>query len=988
MSAPLTRYAMPSAPYSTEPMMASGPAVYTVASGAGFLDALAAEILRRHGSDAFGLSDCLILLPNRRAQGALMQAFLRAGGGSAALLPRIRALGDVDSAELDLGGPAALDLPPRLDEPQRLLALATLIDRWAQRTGQDLAPASRLDLARSLSDLIDSIATEGLNAEDLDRLVPDDLARHWQISLTLLSILMAEWPAFLQQIGRLDPAAHRDRLIRAQAAAWVERPPLTPVYVAGSTGTIPATADLMARVLSLPQGAVVLPGLDREMDAAAWAGLDETHPQHAMKQLLDRLGLDRATVRDWPLEPACAARADAVADRLALLRLGLSPPDQVHRWADRQPPAPRALDRVDLADQRREAGYIALRMREALETPGRTAALVTPDRGLARRVRSELSRWGLDVDDSAGEPLGQTRPGRFVRLMLAAAQDGFRPVALLSLLKHPLCAPAGDREGVRRLARTLERRALRGVRPAAGLDALAKTANTALKGSDVEALSALIDQLGPLEALVGGAGRDLAALLDGHRAAAEALAGEPEALWAGEAGEALALMFADWQAAALAQPVSLAGRDYPALFDTLMAGQTVRPHHGGHARLSIWGPIEARLQQADLMILGGLNDGVWPPFPETDPWMSRDMRARFGLPPVTRRTGQSAHDFVEAAAAPEAVLTRARKVDRAPAVASRWLTRLAALGLEPTPEPRLAWLTRLERPAAADPGQPPEPRPPIAARPKRLSVTQVERWMRDPYGLYAAKILRLPVLDPLEADPAGGERGEIIHQALETFYRGLNGHWPEDALDRLLVAGREAFEPWLDRPAIATFWWPRFERIAEAVVAEEGRRRALGHRPLLLEADAELNVGGFILTARADRLDRLADGRLEILDYKTGQVPDRRRVAAGYAPQLPLEGLMAERGAFTGRPETVGGLAFWKLTGGAKGLEIHPVKDQDARIAQAEDGLRQLIARFNDPQTPYLSQPQPDFAAFGDYDHLARLAEWQDRLDGEEAAWD
>ncbi|MGF1605501.1 MAG: double-strand break repair protein AddB [Rhodothalassiaceae bacterium] len=966
------------------------PGWYTMPTGAGFVDALAETLLSRAAADPLALADTLILLPNRRAAKALQDSFLRLSEGRPLALPRLRPIGDIDEPALELTLADALDVPEAMSEQRRLMLLARLIQAWAERTGRKLGAGQDLRLARSLAELIDAMQTEGLDPQDLSQLVAEDHAAHWQLSLDFLQIAIVEWPTLLASLDRIDPAARRDRLLRAQAQAWAQRPPQTPVIAAGSTGTIPATADLLIAVGRLPNGAVLLPGLDQDMDEVGWQALDVGHSQYALRQLLDRAKLDRQAVQPWPLGPRAAARTAAVQERVRVVRRALDPPALVDRWAAEPAPAA-APRRIDLPTARHEAAFIALVLAEALQIPGRTVALVTPDRALARQVRAELSRWGIQADDSAGEPLDQSEPGRFLRLILDAARDGFGPVALLSLLKHPLCALNGDRAQTRGLARDLEMRVLRGVRPSAGLDGLARIA-TDLAAPTRAKLADLITVLRGIARSFKAPRLLLDQALRAHLQAAEALSRTeqcPDPLWRNEAGEALGEHLAQWIEAAEADQTMVVGADYPAMFDAMLEGAVVRPAWGGHPRLAIWGPIEARLQHADRLVLGGLNDGIWPPDPGHNPWLSRPMRQAFGLPPLERRIGQSAHDFAEATAAPEVILTRAERVDHAPTVPSRWLTRLAALGAGATADARLAWLAALERPDSIRPTVPPRPCPPASARPRQLSVTQIERLMRDPYGLYAQKILQLTPLDPLEADPAGAEKGQIIHKALEHWASDLGGTWPDTASERLIAAGEKAFAALIERPAVQTFWWPRFLAMAHAVVAEETLRRAAGHVPIQIEAMAVYPVAeGFTLTARADRIDRLACGGLDIIDYKTGQVPSVQRQKAGYAPQLPLEGWLAESGAFTGgQRASVACLSYWKLSGGKEPLNIKPMDSPQERIAQAHDHLLTLIRLFAQPETPYRSQPQPDHAAYGDYDHLARLAEWRDSVETD-IPWD
>ncbi|MDP6951932.1 MAG: double-strand break repair protein AddB, partial [Alphaproteobacteria bacterium] len=520
---------------------------------------------------------------------------------------------------------------------------------------------------------------------------------------------------------------------------------------------MPATADLLAVVAGLPQGRVVLPGLDSGLDDDSWAALGETHPQFGMAQLLERLDVARADVLPW------GGKGDAA--RLALAREVMRPEATAHAWADLRhldaAAASDGLSRIECDDSRAEAGVIALLMRETLETPGRTAALVTPDRDLARRVRAELGRWDIAVDDSAGRPLAETMPGTFLRLSLDALQEDLAPVPLLSLLKHPLAAGAEKRVAFRARSRELERACLRGPRPGPGFAGLRralgkhKGLRTWLKPLE-EAASPLLRRLKRKKPVA------LADLVREHLAFAEWLASDDlgdgaNALWQGEAGHAAATLFEQLLAAAEGlQPIAAA--EYPALIEALLARAVVRPRSGVHPRLAIWGPLEARLQHADRIILGGLVEASWPGEVAADPWLSRPMRKAFGLPLPERAVGLAAHDFAQLFCAPEAVLTRAQKAEGTPTVPSRWLVRLdtvldGAGGADIIRDPLwMQWHTALDMPDEPPrPLAPPEPCPPVAARPRKLSVTRIERWMRDPYDIYARHILGLSPLDPIDA---------------------------------------------------------------------------------------------------------------------------------------------------------------------------------------------------------------------------------------------
>lgn len=992
------------------------PRVFTIPAGLPFVDVLAAGIFERVDGDPAALVRVTVLVPTRRARRSLAEAFLRQGDGRAMMLPRTVALGDLDEDEILFaggfeanGGPeGALGVEPALSGLKRQLLLTRLVIAGPGGHSPDQAAHLGLELAR----LVDQVHTERLTFDGLQGLVPDAFAEHWRQTLEFLHVLTEQWPAVLAAEGALDAAERRNRLFDAQTRAWTKNPPADPVIAAGSTGSIPATADLLAVIAGLPQGAVVLPGLDLETAPEAWAALEAPHPQYGhpqfgMAQLLTRLGVERGDVKPWdapgaPSGPSAPAR---------LINAALTPAgfDAPSLKAKDIKAAVAGITRIDSPGPREEAAVIALVMRRALEDKEKTAALVTPDRGLARRVAAELARWGIEVDDSAGLPLAQTPPGAFLRLTARMAADGLAPVALLAALKHPLAAGGMKAGAFRDRVRTLEVELLRGPRPAPGFKGLrlALKNKKKLPKKIQTDLKALLDSLeaviAPLAGLMAGKPVPFPDLLRAHVTMAEDLAAGDqtqgsERLWAGDAGEAAAGFVNDLLNAGDVLD-SVTGADYPALLETLMAGISVRPRYSRHPRLHIWGLLEARMQQADVMILGGLNEATWPPEVKPSPWMSRPMLKDFGLPAPERRSGQTAHDFAQAFAAPRVVLTRATRVDGTPQVASPWLLRLDNLlerlgvktglkkGFEPpfaAAEPWLAWAEALDRPAESRQITEPKPTPPVKNRPRKLSVTRIETWVRDPYAIYAREILRLRPLDPLDAEPGPMERGIIVHEALDRFQKAHPGDLPDDAERRLLEIGRGVFDENLAHPGVEAFWWPRFERLAAWYVDYGRRRRQAGFSTQATEVLGRLTIKGaagpFQLTARADRIDFHADIGLAIIDYKTGAAPSKRQVESGFSPQLPLEAAIAAQGGFDGVDTgPVAQLVYLELPGGRepgreKILDLDVTEAADGAVA----GLTKWVREFDDPKTPYLSSPRVMFLEhYGDYDHLARVKEWR-----------
>ena len=980
--------------------------LFTIAPDRPFLATLAGGLLGMAGDDPLYLPRITVLLPTRRAVRALRDAFLRTAPrgvepGTPRLLPRMQPVGDLDSDELSLAEGSAgetLAVPPAIPKLRRRLLLTQLVLKWSERRGHDpLLPGQAAALAASLVRFLDTVATEGASFDRLDGLVPRDLAEHWQIVGKFLEILPLHWPAILAAEGALDPAERRNRVLAHQAALWRREPPGDPVVAAGLVGGIPALTELVSVVAGLDRGAVILPGLDRRCDAAEWAAIaeDEAHPQHLIATLLKALETGPADIRDWPAEDAARMPPDAGSHirRLQLLGEALRPAGTTDAWRLLPPCPADALDglsRFDCPNAQHEALTIALLLRRKLETPGATAALVTPDRELARRVAAELRRWGIEIDDSAGLPMARTPPGIFLRLVLELAGSRLAPIPLLAALKHPLAAGGLSPAVFRDLTRALER-AILGPRPAPGFDGL----KAALGAADIK-LRRFADRLeaclGALPDLLGADAVPLARLAAVHIEAAERLAASDSEtgsgrLWREAAGETAARFCHELIDAARDSP-PVAGRHYPALFEALAADAVVRPAFGRHPRLAIWGLLEARLQQADLLVLGGLNEGSWPGAAGHDPWMSRQMRRDFAIAVPERAIGIAAHDFAQAFAAPEVALTRAARREGVPAVPSRWLLRLdtvlRAVGLDNAlrPDATLSGATEaLDEPARYRPLPPAEPRPPLAARPRRLSVTQIETWLRDPYAIYARHILRLDKIDELDADPGRAELGTIIHQALDEFVRRFPRALPDDAEAELLRIGRESFGPFLSRPGVGAFWWPRFERIARWLVAEEA-----ACRPAIIESLSErrgsltlhASGGPFEVTAKADRIDRLAAGGFRLGDYKTGALPSKKEMCAGFAPQLPLEGAILRDGGFGDVSGSPAALEYWRLGGGDPAGERTQLGDGDPTglIDGALSRLRALIELFDDPATPYLAVPAPLWQPrFSDYRHLERCDE-------------
>ena len=1035
--------------------------VFSVPVSVPFLRAVIAALVDGRLIDGFAaradparLAQVTLYLPTRRAGRMAREMFLDELQTDAAVLPRIVALGDIDEDELafteqseSYGGAAPLEIAPKLGELDRRLTLAKLVGAWARSpVSAPLVvggPASTLALAGDLARLIDDMVTRGVDWNALDGLVPDQLDQYWQHSLDFLKIARQGWPAHLAEIGKIEPAARRDLLIEAEATRLSAHHD-GPVIAAGSTGSMPATAKFLHAIAALPQGAVVLPGLDTDLDDASWQSVGgsrdaegkfttppaSNHPQFAMHALLDRFGIKRTDVEILG-RPAPQGR-DLLASE------AMRPSNATAQW-HRRLAEPAVASRIsggmtdlaviEAANPEMEALAIAVAMREARHL-GKSAALVTPDRALARRVMAALGRWNLAFDDSGGDGLMDTPAGILARLAAEAVARQLEPPTLLALLKHPLCRLGGAPGAFATAIETLELALLRGTRPqpgSAGLAAdfarfrlelgkLRRGEASALHGSeprtrlhdtrldDAQALIAsLTAALAPLEALGRAKPHDLSELARCHRDALIELSRDRHGMavaFEGPQGSALMEAFDDLLGGESPSGLAVELGDYPEVFQTAFRDRMVRRPETADTQLKIYGPLEARLTQSDRVILGGLVEGVWPPAPRIDPWLSRPMRHELGLDLPERRIGLSAHDFAQLLGTGDVILSHAAKVGGAPAVASRFLHRLEAVAGEErwktakqAGEKYVRFAEQIDQPDKVEPMPQPAPKPPRASRPLKLSVTAIEDWLRDPYTIYAKHILRLVPLDPVDMPLSAADRGSAIHDALGEFTQSFSTALPDDPARALRDVGEKYFAPLMERPEARALWWPRFLRIAGWFADwEAGRRRSVASIEAEIRGEIPIRLDHertFILSARADRIERRHDRSFAILDYKTGQPPTGKQVRMGLSPQLTLEAAILREGGFEGIPagSSVCELGYVRLSGNnppgeQKPLELRINKGDkaqlpDAAAEEARTKLEALIRAFEDEAQAYTSLNLSMWAnRYGSYDDLARIKEW------------
>lgn len=1017
------------------------PNVCTIPPGAPFLATfiesfLAGDIVAGVSRDSspLALARARIYVPTQRAGRALAAEFARALGVGATFLPRILPLGGLEESENAalFSAETTVDFygPPTIDELERRLLLAKLVLAWSKSIGHAIvtmgpdgqpeydrsepflvaaSPAGAYALAAELGDLIDEFHIEHVDRQAIGRIVDNSFDPYWSITTRFLEIALGQWPEALKDLGMVDPAQRRQWLVEAQIAALDAA--IDPVIALGSTGAQPTTARLLAAIASYDKGAVVLPGLDKEMSEAEWTHVGDheqepaySHPQTILKRLLSTMKLSREDVRE------IGVLSQEGAARRKLISAVMAPAAATANWRrfreEHELLIASALEDVtvlEAPDERIESLALALFMREALETPGRTAALVTPDRAIARRVATELRRFDIDIDDSGGVALASTRAGALARLVLVVAAEGLTAVNISSLLSHPLTSLGVGRDPIAALSPLIEIGVLR--RPGAGgggwresvvkARAAAKMTHAYPAAREINeaqwleietCLAALEDIFAPIEKLRDV--KNLDSWATAHRAAIEAICAGGVTDEESGAVEVFDLLDRLTRADA---PEDFDARGYAALFDRIAHETILRGPRRAHPRLKILGPLEARLIEADVMLLAGLDEGVWPPQTASGAFLNRSMRQQLGLTPPERRIGQSAHDFVMALGAPQVVLSRALKREGSPTVASRFMIRLEALAAQAyvtckTRGTHMASIAAaLDRAPETKPLVRPAPAPPLDLRPQRLSVTRIEQLRRDPYGIYAEYILGLVPLPQLGAPLGAREQGTAIHKVIEAFVRRYpSGPLPETARDEIAALAREGLTEFFDEPEFETFVWPRVLSGLDHVIQFESARRGVATK-IFVEAHGSWRFSltdnsDFTLTAVADRIEIDGEGQAYVIDYKTGDPPSVKQISVGWKPQLTLEAAMIEAGAFGDiGAQPVASAAYVSLKDGGKTHWLNKIEKQEFAdvVVTHRDELLKLLSQFRDPQTPYPSRPYMfSESQRSDYDHLARVAEW------------
>lgn len=1019
--------------------------LYSISSDAPFLLSFARSFLQGQlfpdykldFSNPLALSCVEIYVPTKRAARSLSQIFLDLNPQKSCFLPRIIPFSDLEATQEQLSfvQKDILSLPPKIEFLDRLLLLARLVRPWHKRLPDyarqlfsdslievPTCSSDAIHLGRMLSDLLDEVEREGADIEKIKAIIPEDLAGWWQITREFLEIILSHWDSILAERGVISKERWRQEILKKQISLWDKAPPKCPVIALGLKSEDKFTANFLKKIASLDLGAVILPGLDRYLSDSIWQDLDNkavltnfSHPQYVLKRLLSFFEVDRDTVI------FLGEGSKEKKERERLLSMALWPVEATKDWnlVDKSF-AETALQHVSLIEaptENEEALAIALALREAIEDSSKTAALVTGDRILARRVAVQLARFGVIANSSVGEPLSETAPLNFVRLLLSAIFDDPDGLYFLSLMKHPYFHAGFSRSETRALVERFEFLFLREdfnkeqlslkfdikscVQFFEGVKASWEEERLQKEGELLSKISCLLRRIEvaikPLMVFYGAEAASIDKLSIATVSVCEELAKDMQGehkLYEGEAGKAFVCFF---QELILERSeFTFSSQEWPSILSALLVDINITPEAYGHDRLYIWGRLEARLQTVDTVVIAGMNEGEMPKVQGSDPFMSRMMKQEISLKPPEYKIGIEAHDFSMLFGMDRVILSRSLRTGGEPTQKSRWLERLQILAGEENfamirkrGKKYLSYGHLLDESSLVSLAERPCPKPSVHIRPKHYSVTDLELLQNNPYAIYAKKILRLKPLSPI--------RREISKRALGIFFHALIARlgsvsWKgsEEALRKqFLQILEEEFSQLRLEPAVEILWYSRFYALGEDYIYWE---RAQASSEKFFEISSlPLPIGdsGAFVKGRADRIQKNIDGTVDIIDFKTGALPSKTSVYNFEKLQLLLEAILLQEGAFLIKPPVKLGKLFYIHLGTRGSLEILDItegkrKDGIALTAEelareAWERLEDLIKYYNNPQSGYISyRISRDSSSYENaYDHLSRVKEWE-----------
>lgn len=969
---------------------------YYISPNIPFLETLSRYLLELSKDDPLSLGSYCVLLPTQRSLRTL-KYLLGTTSKKSLFLPNLYTLNDLVPRPEDFLAAVcktlshqdldALNLPQPLSPLRARLLCAEALKRAPSLFDTPLRPTQIFELSESLLKVLEEILTHPIPIELWKKYIPSTHATHWEKIEHFLKTLSYLWPEILKAENASDPGVFAQRRLEILGKILNQKPLKSPLIIAGIRGLSPNFIPLLKAVSHSAKSIFLFDSLHPDFLQNIPKKMTPHHPLHEQISLLRDLQVPLDTLRPLPFSersPATCPRTRLlfVNHALSFESLGETSSHDFEKCCD-------GVSFFEATSPQEEARLIALKMRHILETPNKTAALVTPDRTLAKFVKAELLRWGIRIDDSGGIPLSDLSCGLYFLMSLRTILSNYTPLSLIALLKHPLTRMGRNPNSLESTLKTLELYALRGLKMSPGLQSLEERlrhariqASPQLKEDLDQALLLLSDlkkTCEPLERTLKK-GATPALLLKCHEDILLNLSLTEQGiplLW-GENSEKEAFSLFEKICEETYNLPPLQHSFYLPFLEDLFKNTLFQPKGDVHPRLTILGLFESRLLTKDCLILGSLNEGTWPDLPTANPWLNRHLMDALNLPDPMVRIGVAIQDFIHGFLSSEVLLTRSKRDFQGIKRPSRILIYLKAFleskGLS-LPSPSEAELLRhLETPPPIKSSSPPKPTPPINARPHIFSVSDIETWIKDPYGFYARKILNIRPLHSFEETPTSADFGSLVHKLLE---KAMGTSPPS-----ILTMGT-AFETTAFFKALSEgekyFWKAHLLDLLERFLIEHAQRHSL---KTLHEVDVtfELCMGDiaehpFILNGRIDRLEVESD-HLHIIDYKTGNLPSFENIENGTTPQLPLLGMMLKYGENNPSLTHEILLSYWPLKK-QKRIKNDPlvsIKNPDFLIKITLERFKKLLHLFYAQNSP----ASYEALAYGlsSYTHLSRIKEW------------
>ncbi|MDD2840480.1 MAG: double-strand break repair protein AddB [Rickettsiales bacterium] len=957
--------------------------IFNIESGFDFLSRVADFAVEKANGD-LALSNWTILLPSRRSCNELKRIFLEKSGG-AILLPKIKAIGDIDYDDLLLKQFNSDDFNEFVEFSSntsrvkyKILLIKELL-KWSKLSNKELFKNANIEqisnLALELEKFLNEVVKSGLNLDNLDKeVVDDEYSKHWQEILSFLQNFGKKWNKFVEENNIISTLSFKTKMIEFNAKFFEKNKPTNPIIIAGVNGNVRAVSELIKNLIKYDNCYFIFKGLDKNLSDVEWEKINIFHPQYYFKNLLKFINFERLVVKNIGV---------GEKNKLGLaLSYSMLPYFYTYKWQDKL-----ALNEQDLKNISKiecdgsfeELNVISCILKYNHEISEKTMAVITTDENFANRLEIKLDNLGLKVNNAFGNKISRTEFVKYLFLIIDVIKSDFETIALLSLLKHRFSLFGYEKEELNNLIMKLEDDILRGYGNI-GLKGILKRINDKIDGDELKLFFEKI-----VNFLKFKNNKTFTETLKNHIKIAEVIASNNNTdssniFYSNEKnGDEVLNFFNELIIESEEYGEVKDINEYSYLLDYLIAENSYVEKYTMHPTISIISPQEARLIKYDLVIISNLNDGSFPPHITTDPWMSKSMRKNFGLAEKEEIIGAYAYDFVELLNNNEIILTRALKDGGVPTTKSKYLMRLETfLSCQDLKiQENSIWkevfkvMNRVDEKKTINR---PKPTPPLNERPKELYATKIEKLINNPYDIYVEKILKLKRKENFYEDKIFAVFGSAVHEALENYIKNYDSLNKDKLFEELIKFGKISFEKHFVNEISRELFFVRFINIAKWFIREDEAIRQSGYKVFAERIEKyhfeDLN---FTIAGKIDRIEESEAGNINIVDYKTGTAPTQAEVKSGNKPQLSIEAVI-----LSNQGKKVEKLAYWVIKG-KNSEEIKNIKvDIDELTAKAEDGLKKLITYFNEFEHSYIATcyELANRQYSSDYKHLSRVEEW------------